>query len=165
MRVLLSRCVFFALLVLTVVPCLFPIRNVSAAFSQSTPQQIGENQQTGQGYTLPPDRAEKAIAYARARRGLYFAEIFYEAIVLLLFLHWRLGPALRDWAERAASRRFVQALIFAPAFQLTFALLTLPGSVAGHWLARSYEQSVQSWNSWFWDWSKSQALALVVGTC
>ena len=108
----------------------------------------------GTGYTLPPDRAEKAIAYARARRDLYFAEIFYEAIVLLLFLRWRLGPALRDWAERAGRNRFVQAVIFAPAFQLTFAVFTLPGSMAGHWLARSYGQSIQSWGSWFWDWTQ-----------
>lgn len=151
------------------VPCLFHGRSAFAAFSQAAPQQTGpqqggENRPSGPGYTLPPDRAEKAIAYARARRDLYFAEISYEAILLLLFLRWRLGPALRDWAERAGRNRFAQALIFAPAFQLTFAVFTLPGSMAGHWLARSYGQSIQPWGSWFWDWTKSQALVLVVGT-
>jgi len=161
---LLSRCAFFALLLLMAAPGLFPSRNSSAAFLRARPQQIGENKQTGQGYTLPPDRAEKAIAYARARRGLYFAEFFYEVVLLLLLIRWRLGPALRDWAERAGRNRFVQAMVFAPAFQLAFAVLTVPGSVAGHWLARGYGQSIQSWGSWLWDWSKSQALALVVGT-
>jgi STE24 endopeptidase len=160
----LSRCALFALLLLIAVPCLFPVGKVSSVFSQATPQQAGENQQTGQGYTLPSDRAEKAIAYANARRGLYFADVFYEAIVLLLLVYWRFGPALRDWAERAGSNRFLQALIFAPAFQLALGILTLPGSIAAHWLARTYGQSIQSWNSWFWDWAKSQGLVLVVGT-
>jgi len=147
-----------------VVPSLSAAGNVSSGFSQARPQEGGEKQQTEQGYTLEPSRAKKAIAYANARRVLYFADFFYEAIVLLLLVRWRFGPALRDLAERAGSNRFVQALMFAPAFQLALGVLTLPGSVTAHWLARNYGQSIQSWGSWFWDWTKSQALVLVVGT-
>jgi Zn-dependent protease with chaperone function len=160
----LSRWLLAALFLSMTALSLFATPKASGPFAQAPSQQAGAVLQPGQGYTLPPDRAEKAIAYAKARRGLYFAEFFYEAIVLLLFLRWRLGPVLRDWAERAAGNRFAQALIFAPAFQVIFAVMTLPGSVVGHWLARSYGQSIQLWNSWFWDWSKSQALALAVGT-
>jgi len=159
----LSRWLLFASFLLMVVPSVFAKLSGPARFSQAAPQQAGEAHQPVQGYTLPPDRAEKAIAYARARHGLYFADFCYQAIVLLLLVHWRFGPALRDWAERAATNRFAQASIFAPAFLLTLAVLTLPGNVAGHSLARSYGQSIQSWNSWFWDWTKSQALVLVVG--
>ena len=146
------------------VACVIPIGNATSAFSQDKPQQAEENRQAGQGYTLPADRAEKANAYANARRGLYFADLLCEALALLLLIHWRFGPALRDLAERAGSNRFVQALIFAPAFQLALGVVSLPGSVTAHWLARDYGQSIQSWDSWFWDWTKSQALVLVVGT-
>ncbi len=132
--------------------------------SQAEPQQTREGAQPGGGYALTPQRASEAIAYARARHELYFADFAWGIALLLLFVCWRVGPTLRNWAERAGPNRFVQALIFAPAFQLALGILTLPSNVTDHWLARSYGQSIQPWNSWFWDWTKSQALVLGVGT-
>ena len=144
-------------------------RTVSPAFSQAAspqaaPYQASAEQSLVQGYTLSPERAAKAIAYADARHRLYFADVFYGFGLLLLFVAWRVGPKLRDLAERSSSRRFLQALVFAPAFQLSLAFLTLPISITGHWLSRSYGQSIQAWPSWFWDWTKSQAVAVIVGT-
>jgi len=131
---------------------------------QGAPQETAGAQQPSEGYTLPPDRAAKAIRYAQVRRRLYFVEVVYEVILLLLFLRWRVGPALRDLAEHAGRSRFLQAFVFAPLFQLSLGLLLLPTGVIGHWLSRVYGQSIQSWTSWLWDWTKSEAIAIAVGT-
>lgn len=152
--------------------CLFALAVLSFCISQrafgrslqSGSQPKVEAVQSGQGYTLPPDRAAKAIRYAQVRRRLYFVDVVYEWILLLLFLRWRVGPALRRLAERAGRSRLLQGCIFAPSFLLVLGLLMLPTGAIGHWLARAYGQSIQSWTSWLWDWTKSEALVLAVGT-
>jgi len=146
----------------------FSVMFAQSAFGKprqdSSGQTAGAQQQSSYGYSLPPDRAAKAIRYAQVRHRLYFVEVVYEPILLLLFLKWRVGPGLRDLAEKAGRSRFLQALIFAPLFQLALGVLMLPTSVVGHWLSRAYGQSIQGWASWAWDWTKSEVIALAVGT-
>ncbi|HEV2288207.1 MAG TPA: hypothetical protein VGR81_04565 [Candidatus Acidoferrales bacterium] len=113
-------------------------------------------------YTLPPDLYEKAVKYSRAQYVLYFVSFVWGVIVLLLVLVWQLAPKYRDWAGRV-NNRFVQALIFAPLLLLTIAVLGLPPDIFGHWLGRSYGISVQGWNSWAWDWIKSQIISCILG--
>lgn len=116
------------------------------------------------GYRLPPEKYEQAIAYARARYRLYFIGFVYGLIVLLVVLAGRVAPKFRDWAERSSARRFLQALIYVPLLFVTLGVLGLPTGIYGHWLSLKYEQSVQSWPSWFWDWTKGQLIGLVIGT-
>jgi len=116
------------------------------------------------GYTLPPEKYEQAVAYARARYTLYFLSFAWGLLVLLLVLRWRLAARFRDWAERAVRLRFLQAWIFVPLFLLTLGVLGLPPDIYGHWLSRHYQQSVQGWGSWAWDWSKGQLLGFVLGS-
>jgi len=115
-----------------------------------------------QAYTLPPDKLEKAIALSRARNWLYFIDIAYGLFILLLILRLRIAPRFRDVAERVSSVRFVQALVFTPLILLTVDVLGLPTSIYGQWLSLKYEQSVQSWGSWFWDWTKGELIGFVV---
>ena len=112
-----------------------------------------------------PNERTKAIAYARARHQLYFLNFAYSIVALLLLLRWRVAPKFRDWAERATRNRFLQACVFAPAFLLTIDLLSLPGGMIGHWLARRFGQSIQSWGSWSLDWAKGEVLGLALGVC
>jgi Zn-dependent protease with chaperone function len=118
----------------------------------------------GQGYQLPPEKYKKAVDYARARHQLYFFNAAYGLVILILVLSWRLAPRFRDWAKRSSSRRFVQALVFVPLLLLTLDLFDLPTSLYGHWLERKYEQSIQGWGSWFWDWTKGTLLEWLLGT-
>ena len=155
---------FGVCLVLTAALPLWFVPKVFGRVLEGPASQTTNGQQSSQGYSLPPDRARKAIRYAQDRHALYFAEVAYELILLLLFLKWRVGPAFRDLAERAVRSRFLQAWIFAPLFQLSLGVLMLPTSVIGHWLSRAYGQSIQPWPSWLWDWAKSEAVALVIGT-
>ena len=113
-------------------------------------------------YTLSPEKYEKAVAFSRAKYRLYFIDFVYGLIVLAALLAWRVAPKFRDWAERVSQRRFVQVLIFAPLIVLALDLLGLPISIYRQWLSLKYEQSIQGWGSWFWDWTKSEIIGLVL---
>jgi STE24 endopeptidase len=113
-------------------------------------------------YTLPPDKLAKAIEYARERNRLYFIAAAYGFALLAAILYARLGPRYRDWAERVSRRRFVQAYVFTPLLLLTVDLAELPISIRYHWLAMKYQQSIQPWASWLWDWTKGELLSLAI---
>lgn len=117
-----------------------------------------------QSYKLSPEKYRKAIAYSRARYWEYFIGAAYFLLILLLLLRSRAAPTLRDWAERASSRYWVQLLLFAPMFMLLLGALGLPTDLYGQWLSLRYDQSIQGWGSWIWDWTKGQLLAVVLGT-
>ena len=52
-------------------------------------------------YTLPPEKHEKAVAYARARNRLYFISIGWGIAVVLLILF----AAVHLWRRRLRTRR------------------------------------------------------------
>jgi Zn-dependent protease with chaperone function len=109
-------------------------------------------------YTLPPDKLAKAIAYAAARNRLHFIAVAYGILVLVALLALHVAPRLRDLAESATPRRILQAYIFAPLLLLAIDVLELPLSLYGHALSLQFEQSIQGWGSWFWDWAKGELL-------
>ena len=117
-----------------------------------------------QSYTLPPETYPKAIAYSRARYWEYFIGSAYSLVILLVLLRCRIAPRLRDTAMRASSRKAVRLLLFALLFMLLLGVLGLPMDLYGQRLSLKYDQSIQGWGSWFWDWTKGQLLALAVGT-
>jgi STE24 endopeptidase len=108
-------------------------------------------------YTLPPDKLQKAIDYSNARNRLHFIGVGYSILVLAGFLAWKIAPGLRDFAE-GAPRRIAQAYIFAPLLFLGLDVANLPLGLYDQYLSRKYEQSIQGWGSWFWDWTKGEFL-------
>jgi STE24 endopeptidase len=117
---------------------------------------------TPAGYALSPEKYEKAVAYSRAKYRLHFAAFAWGIVVLIGILALRVGPRFRDLAEQASRRRFVQALVFAPLLLVTVQLLALPIDAYRHHLARFYDQSVQTFGSWLWDWTKGLLIGLVI---
>ena len=113
-------------------------------------------------YTLPPDKLAKAIEYAAARNRLHFIAVAYGILVLFALLAWRVAPRLRNIAESATRRRILQAYIFAPLLLLIVDALELPIGLYGHHLSLQYEQSIQGWGSWFWDWTKGELLTFAL---
>jgi len=113
-------------------------------------------------YTLPPDKLAKAIEYAAARNRLHFIAVAYGILILAALLKWRAAPRIRDFAESVARRRILQAYLFAPVLLLLIDTIELPVSLYGHHLSLEYEQSIQGWGSWFWDWSKGELLAFAL---
>jgi STE24 endopeptidase len=113
-------------------------------------------------YTLPPDQLQRAIAFARVRYWLHFIGVAYGIAVLLLILAGRLAPRLRTWAETVSGVRFLQAYLFAPLLVLVTDVANLPLDLYQHHLSLEYQQSVQGWGSWFWDWTKGELLGFLL---
>jgi len=115
-------------------------------------------------YTLPPDLYKKARDRSRILFWLGLTGFFYGLVVLWLVLRWKLASRYRDWAERFSTRRFLQALVFAPLLLLTIAVFTLPLDIYGEMVEKRFGISVQGWGSWSWDWTKAELISLVLGT-
>ncbi len=127
----------------------------------SVPQRSGRRVTA---YTLPPDLYRQAHALGRIAFWSQLGGFFYSVITLLLLLRWKVAAKIRDWAEHLAAARFLQALIFAPLFFITFDFLSLPPGVFRQWVIRKYGLSIQGWGSWFWDWTKGELITAVIAT-
>ena len=114
-------------------------------------------------YTLPPDLYRKARDLGRFHARFAWIDFFYGIFVLWVILYWRFGPQFRDWAESVSRNRFLQAALFAPLLLLTMAILGLPSDIYENSVERKYGLSIQSWDSWFWDWTKGQFLGILLG--
>lgn len=133
-----------------------------SAIPTAEPQPGTEKKVTA--YTLPPDLYKKARDRSRIRFRFQLISFVYGLVVLWLILRWKLAPKYRDWAERAASNRFVQSLVYSPLLLFTMAVLTLPADIYDNWTERKFGLSVQSWGSWAGDWAKAQLISLILGT-
>ncbi len=129
--------------------------------ASQAPEQASEKKVTA--YTLPPDLYRKARDLGRFHARFAWIDFFYGIFVLWVILYWRFGPQFRDWAESASRNRFLQAAIFAPLLLLTMAILSLPSDIYENSVERKYGLSIQSWGSWFWDWTKGQFLGILLG--
>jgi STE24 endopeptidase len=114
-------------------------------------------------FRLSRERYEKAVAYSRAGYALHFVAVAWGMVVLVVLLKMRVVAKLRDFAEAKSGRRFGQALIFVPGLIVLLAVLRLPIGMYWHRLSLKYEQSVQGWASWFWDWTKGEFVSIVLG--
>src|ERR1700729_4601378 len=138
-----------------------PQSSASDASAPATPPQSSEKKVTA--YTLPPDLYRKARALGRFHAGFAWIDFFYGIFVLWVILYWRFGPQFRDWAQSVSRNRFLQAAIFASLLLLTMAVLGLPSDIYENSVERKYGLSIQSWGSWFWDWTKGQFLGILLG--
>ena len=115
-------------------------------------------------FRLSKETYEKAVAYSRAGYTLYFVSVAWGIIVLVVLLGWRVIARLRDAALSAGSNLILQAAIFVGGLTLITGVLRLPIGIYWHHLSLSYQQSVQGWGSWFWDWSKGEFIGIVLRT-
>jgi STE24 endopeptidase len=112
-------------------------------------------------FRLSRERYEKAIAYSRAGYTLYFISVAWGIAVLWLVLKARLVASWRDFVAGKSSNWIVQGLLFVPVLSLVVGVAQLPIRVFWHRLSLQYQQSVQGWGSWMWDWSKGEFLNIV----
>ena len=142
----------------------FPKTSASAAQTASAPSPKESEQTRVTAYRLPPDLYRKAHNLGKIAFWGQLLGFFYSLIVLLLLLKSRAAPKIRDWAEKATSARFLQAVIFAPLFFLTLDVLMLPTSIFRQWVLKEYRLSIQGWGSWFWDWTKGEFVTYIAAT-
>jgi len=141
----------------TTAPTAATPRTTAPAEVQTQPQERKVSE-----YRLPPDKLAKAEALYKTSTVLYLAGLVFGIVVLWVLLKRRVGPALRNLAERASRNRFLQTLIFVPLLTLLIAFISLPFDIYGHHISRAYGLSVQGWLSWAGDWLKAEAVSLVV---
>jgi len=134
-----------------------PPANEIPPLVESTTEQTKTEQ-----YTLSHERYKKAVAYSRAEYTLYFVSYFLSALFLFLILRLGIAARFRDIAEGVSQSRWVQGLVFVPLLRLLLGVLALPLRIYWHRLSLQYEQSVQGWGSWFWDWTKGQMVVLAI---
>ena len=162
---LLSNLVRLSALALLLCFASFSVNGVTLQTSSpSQPTTVTASPPPTASYRLPPEKYQKAIAYSRAGYRLYFISVFWNLAVLLVLLRLGSIARLRDFAQGCSHRRILQAGIFVPSVFATLALLNLPIRLYWHQLSLNYQQSVQPWDSWFWDWTKAHLLTIVVAT-
>lgn len=111
-------------------------------------------------YHLSPEKYQKAIAYSRAGYGLYFLSVFWNLAIILFLLRSRFFARLREFAESRSRNHALQAAIFVPVLLILLSLLHLPIRLYWHHLSLYYQQSIEPWGPWFWDWTKAQLLEI-----
>jgi len=145
-------------------PAVAQLSLAQAGSPQSAPSESKAQEQTKtEQYTLSHERQEKAIAYSRAGYTLYFLSYFLGGLFLFLILRLGWAAKFRDIAENVSDQKWVQGLVFVPLLFLTVDVLDLPVHLYWHALSLHYEQSIQGWGSWFWDWSKGELLDVAFG--
>jgi STE24 endopeptidase len=138
---------------------------LSAVAQSDAPHATETQQSKGRvtAYTLPPDLYKKAHDLGTIYFRLAILGFFYGLAALWIVLRFRISAKYRDWALRASSVRFLQAIVFSIPLILTIAILELPLRIYGHHISYAYGLSVQGWRSWIWDWTKSQLISVVIG--
>ena len=142
--------------------------------TQGSPQQSGSSQDAAsetktadqtktEQYTLSHERQAKAVAYSRAGYTLYFISYFFGGLFLFLILRLGWAAKFRDMAENVSDKKWMQGLVFVPLLFLTLDVLDLPVRLYWHALSLHYQQSVQGWGSWFWDWTKGELISVAFG--
>jgi Zn-dependent protease with chaperone function len=142
---------------------LLPLIAAPVLFAQPAPPSRQQNNARRQ-YSLPPDKLQKAIEYSTARNWLHFISPLYGMGVLLATLTRGWSAKFRDWAQAASRRRSIQAIVFVPLLILTIDALSLPLGIYGQHLELIFDQSIQSWPSWVWDWTKGELITLALAT-
>ena len=157
---------FTALVILLAVGLLFasPSHAQQAPPPATTPLPAATPPPAGQvqGYTLTPGQEAQAIAYAHARHELYFLDVAYGLLLLVLMLQLRVAPAFRDWATTWTDSKFGQIVVFGPLLLMTIDVLSLPTALWEHRVALQYQQSIQGWGSWLVDWIKSEGVEIAI---
>jgi Zn-dependent protease with chaperone function len=134
----------------------------TATTEGSTPAN-GQANAPQQAYTLPADKVAKAIALNRIRNILETAGPVWGIVVLWLLLATKGAARLEGWAQKIASPRWVQGVVFFAALFMITELAGLPLDWIGYHYEGAYGISVQGWGSWVWDQAKALGLTLGLG--
>jgi Zn-dependent protease with chaperone function len=139
----------------------------SPQHNESPQSSVSESKTTEQAkteqFTLSHERQVKAVAYSRAGYTLYFLSYFLGGLFLFLLLRLGWAAKFRDLAENVSVKKWIQGFVFVPLLFLTLDVLKLPVHLIWHALSLHYQQSVQGWGSWFWDWTKGELLDVAFG--
>jgi len=142
------------------------VRAQSTASQSASPAELSNgaassSSQAPETYQPPAATAVEAIEYSHAQHRVYFVDVAYGLLILIVILELRVAPRYRDWAERATRFRILQAALYAPLLLLTIDIVSLPMSIWQQCIEREFHQSIEGWGAWILDWLKAEALGMV----
>jgi STE24 endopeptidase len=112
---------------------------------------------------LTPEQRARSDAYFEGKYWLGLWGLLYSLAVLFALLALRWSARLRDWAQRATTKRWVQTLLYGLLFTPLVWLLSLPFSAyTGFVREHDYGLSNQSFGAWLWDDLKGMLLSAVL---
>lgn len=120
---------------------------------------------------LDPERQQKAKEYARIRRRLWLADMFFSTAYALiwLFTGWAIGlrQGLQEWLMQRGALQSIDGwlvALFALIFGGIYAVLTLPlAYYSGFVLPHRFGQSTQTLKDWLLDQLKGIAIGAPLG--
>jgi Zn-dependent protease with chaperone function len=154
-------CFFLTLLVACLASRTSAAQQTSA--QPATQSASASAQQSGQAYTLPPDKLAKAIALNRIRNTLDIVAGVWGIAVLWLLLDIRIAAGLESWTGSIFHRRWQQGLLFFAVLLVIITVANLPIDVYGHHVSRTYGISIQGWGGWLVDQAKALGLLILFG--
>jgi len=158
----------------TVICCLIGISIcvlAGAALGQASPAATDQEERVTQSEagwgTMSPEERQRAIEYSNTKYYLYFINVGFSILMLLVILFTGFSARMRDWANAIGKRRFFVTVIYLLMFLVVTNLLSLPlAYYSGFILEHKYGLSNQGAGGWFWDEIKifliSWAIAIVV---
>jgi STE24 endopeptidase len=136
---------------------------VTASTGRSAQANAPAQANSGQAYTLAPDKLAKAIALTRIRNILDIAGSIWGIVFLWILLAAGAWAGLDGWTQRIGQRRWVQGVIFFAAFFVITELAGLPLDWIGHHYERAYGISIQGWAGWLGDQAKALGMTQLLG--
>ncbi len=134
-----------------------------SAQGQTPPGSAETAQEAEAGWgQMTPEQRERAIEYSNTKNTLYFANVGYGIIVLLIVLFTGFSARMRNWAMAIGKKKFFALALYLMFFLLVVTVLELPlGFYSGYILEHEYELSNQTVGGWLWDEAKSFAILWV----
>lgn len=145
----------------TLIVCVFLLLCCCSVAQTAVPQDQPQTASVTH-YSLPAAKLEKARSLYVTQIVLLIGSTIYGFLVLLFIVSGKLGVKFRNWAEAISRFRFVQAFVAVPLLLFLLAVLNLPFDLYQHHVYLRYGISVQGWESWVWDWAKSQLVLFAI---
>ncbi len=127
-------------------------------------QPVSAAQPHADSYQLSGVQLHHAIAITRVRHILTIVGILWSLLTLWLFLALGFAAKLERYCQGRFHLSFFQGAFYFIFFFLIMTALDLPLSLYGHHVEQHFGVSVQTWSSWFGDFTISLALELIFGT-
>jgi STE24 endopeptidase len=132
------------------------VSRASTASSKSKPSKTGP-------YVLPPQLRVKARLYSRAQYTVYFGSVALSLAVFSILWLSGIGLPLRNLAERASRKLFVQSAIVVVVLVAIASVVQFPlDFYSGFILEHRFGLSTQTFSFWLSDWGKTLGLTLVL---
>jgi STE24 endopeptidase len=114
---------------------------------------------------LPPDKKARSDAYFEGGYWLQLWQFLYGSAIAVLLLQTGLSARMRNFACRVIRFKPLQTAAYAIQFIVTVALLSFPLTLYSDFFREhQYGLATQNFGGWFWDWTKSLLVGVILGS-